>query len=367
MRNTRIFFLSDGHAAHSVKWVNALINEGYTIFLFSLSPFDHDQYIKSDRLQLFTSNLDERVFDEEAPVWKKLLFLTQLNLIKKKIAEFKPDILHANYASSYGLLGALSSFKPNIVSVWGTDIYSFPRNFINKSIIKYTFAHTDKILSTSKAMRTEILKYTSKEVELTPFGIDTSVFSPDIRYKDNSCLTIGTIKNVTKSAGTDILIRAYHLFRNNHPELKTRLLLVGGGPALVELKDLANQLGISEETEFTGDTEYTEMVRYHNIIDIFVCVSRIESFGVAVLEASSCGNPVIVSDIGGLPEVVEKNHTGYFVKSESVEETAAAIERLALNKDLREQLGKNGREFVCNKYELDKCVETMISVYDKLL
>lgn len=369
LRNSRIFFLSDGRHAHTIKWVNALVEKGYSIFLFSLSKFNRDNFIKSDRLEFYSSGLDEHLVSIASAVWKKFVFIKEVPVIKKKIIEYKPDILHSHYASSNGLLGALSFFKPNILSVWGTDIFSFPKaNPINKLLIKYTLAHSDVILSTSRIMRDEILKYTNKQVGLTPFGIDLDLFSPSNKkteLKDH--VTIGTIKNLETHSGIDILIRAFHLFRKKNPSAPANLLIIGKGSKRLEIESLILELDLSKEVELIGFVEYKDIARYHNQFDIFVCVSRQESFGVAVLEASACGRPVIVSNAGGLPEVAENNDTGFIVNKESVEETAAAIEKLVFDKDLRERFGRNGREFVLRNYELNSCLDKMISIYNNVL
>ncbi|MDQ9894055.1 glycosyltransferase, partial [Acinetobacter baumannii] len=81
---------------------------------------------------------------------KKIEYLKVIKEIKKIIYDIKPDILHAHYASSYGLIGSLVNYKPYIISAWGTDTYEFPNNgFIQKYIIKYNLKKADYIFSTS--------------------------------------------------------------------------------------------------------------------------------------------------------------------------------------------------------------------------
>src|SRR5690606_14490213 len=109
----------------------------------------------------------------------KLNYLKAYRQVKRIIREFKPDILHAHYASSYGLIGALSSFHPFVLSVWGADIYNFPHiSPLHNAIIRYNIRKADMILSTSKIMKTETMKYTPKEIVVTPFGIDIEKFYP---------------------------------------------------------------------------------------------------------------------------------------------------------------------------------------------
>ena len=68
----------------------------------------------------------------------KLFYFKFVKLLKTAIKKFTPDVLHAHYATSYGLIGALSGFHPFVISAWGTDVMRFPqKNFINKFILQY--------------------------------------------------------------------------------------------------------------------------------------------------------------------------------------------------------------------------------------
>jgi glycosyltransferase involved in cell wall biosynthesis len=92
-----------------------------------------------------------------------------------------------------------------------------------------------------------------------------------------------------------------------------------------------------------------------------------ESFGVAVVEASACEIPVVVSDVGGLPEVVENNISGFIVKSRDPEAAAIAIEKLILSKSLRLKMGNAGRERVLQNYNWTNNVTLVIEIYNSLI
>ena len=145
------------------------------------------------------------------------------------------------------------------------------------------------------------------------------------------------------------------------------LLIVGGGSLAKKLKQLAKNLRIEDKIIFTGEVAYREVPKYHNMLDITVFMSHSESFGVSVIEASSCMNPVIVSNVGGLPEIVEDGVTGFVVPSKDIKEVANVLEKLILDKDLRKTLGEAGRKRVEKLYNWHENVKQMIGIYKDLI
>ena len=268
-------------------------------------------------------------------LYGKFKYFEALPAVKRIIKNFKPDILHAHWATSYGLIGALTGFHPFILSVWGADVFDFPgKSILHRKIVEFNLRKADRILSTSEIMAKETLRYTDKPITVTPFGIDTGIFRSRIveNIFERDSIVIGTIKTLEKKYGIDILINAFSIVKKNNPGLKLKLLIVGGGSEEESLRQLTRDLNVDADTVFTGKIRYDDVVSYYNMLDVYVAVSVLdsESFGVAVLEASACEKPVIVSDVGGLPEVVENGVTGIVVKVKDIDATAAAIERLII-------------------------------------
>ena len=193
----KILILGDPGSAHVIKWVKYLCNKSINIYLFGLNEFEEKEYLGIENLKIKSLNMNGEIFKKQDGNFTKLNYLKAFPTIKKIIQEFKPDIMHAHYASSYGLLGALSGFHPYILSVYGSDVFNFPnRNFLTKYLFRFNLRRADKILSTSRIMAKEIRIYTEKEIEVTPFGIDIDFFKPlkveNIFNKDD--IVIGTIK-----------------------------------------------------------------------------------------------------------------------------------------------------------------------------
>ncbi len=364
---SKILFLSDGSSIHTKRWVNSIVERGETIRLFSLKPVNKADY-PSENFSFTEFNLQKRFGS-----LSKINYLKVLPQLKKVIREFKPDILHAHFATSYGLLGALSGFHPFILSVWGSDVFDFPKkSSLHRKILEYNLKKADKILSTSHVMAAETKKYTDKEIEVTPFGIDTVKFAPEKAERaaltpfSEEDIVVGTIKLLEDKYGINYLIEAFSTVAKKHPELPLKLLIVGDGSERKNLESLTEKLEIKDKVYFAGMADYSKVPYFNNILDVYAALSNYESFGVAVIEAQSCGKPVVVSNVGGLPEVVEDGVTGFVVERKNAAATAEKLEKLVLDSELRKSIGNAGRERVLKLYDWNANVAQMMEIYNKI-
>lgn len=370
----RILYLADGDSVHTKKWVSSLLKEGHIIHLFSLNKFDGSDYTNTkDQFTYTIYNLSQ--YKTKWGGLNKLSYLKVIPNLKRIISAFAPDIVHAHFASSYGLLGARSGFHPLIISVWGYDVFHFPnRSFIHKKIIRSNLSRADKILSTSHVMAKQTNIFTRKHIEVTPFGIDTEVFKADrtILKKtvfpfDNEDIVIGTAKPLEDKYAIDHLIQAFAILTKKHRELPLKLGIAGKGSAKNKLISLAQKLGVDKDVYFAGQLKHDKIPEFLNALDIFAALSLEESFGVVVIEAGACEKPVVVSDEGGLPEVVENGKTGFIIPKGDIESAADALEKLIMDRILREQFGKAGRARVKRMYDWTACIEQMQKIYREVM
>jgi glycosyltransferase involved in cell wall biosynthesis len=360
----RILLLSNALSTHTIRWAKAL-SKTHEVLLFGFSAPTTDIIKELEGVNILTSGIRNSNTTSDYS-FRKLGYFRAIPGIRRIIKEFKPDILHAHYATSYGLIGALSGFHPFIISVWGSDVYDFPlKSLINRMLLKYSLRKADVILSTSHAMADQTSKFTNKNILVTPFGIDLKKFYKNrkVSHAKNGEIVIGTIKTLHKIYGITYLIRAFKIIVDRNPDKNIKLLIVGGGPFEKELKRLTIDLEIDDKTTFTGKIKQDQVPEYLNMLDIYVAVSIQESFGVAVIEAGACELPVVVSGIGGLIEVVEDGKTGYIVPPKDPEETANAIEKLLKSEVTRTEFGRNARVRINDLYNWDNNVNLMNSVY----
>ncbi len=295
---------------------------------------------------------------------------TELGRIKRLVHEIRPDLLHVLWAYGSGTYGARSDFHPMILSPWGSDITVYPegdglKGTIQRRLVLESLSKADRITASSEFLAGAIKKLDPNiaDVEVLPYGVDTSFFDPgsvgapmEFTWPDGAplgdrAITVGFFKSLEPQYGPDILIEAIALASGSLTGL--RAVIAGSGGMLDSLTNQAHDLGVDNRIVFPGRIPYSEMPGAYAAIDIFTMPSRYETFGVAALEASSMEKPLIVSERWGMKEVLINNESGIFTPPGDAERLAELIIQLANDGVLRKKLGRSGREFVKGKYEFE--------------
>lgn len=364
----RIALLSSAASIHTIRWANGLAQAGLDVHVISQHP------------QL--EPMDDNVKVHVLPFRGILGYFIMAPKVKKLLKKIQPDILNAHYASGYATTAQLVDYHPWLLSVWGSDVYDFPnKSPIHKALVRNNLLSSDKVASTSVCMAKETKSFTPKlkDIAITPFGVDTKYYdslTTPLSKRDNSSeIVIGTVKSLAPKYGIDILIKAFALilqdFEKKYPDIapKLKLRIVGSGPQRIDLEKLTRNLNITNKVKFTGRVNSEDVPRELDKLDIYVALSRLdsESFGVAIIEAGAAGRPVVVSDAGGLPEVVIDKNTGFVVPRDNPQAAAKAISKLILDKQLRIQMGEAGKQHVTNTYNWDVCITTMINLYQETI
>lgn len=356
--------MADASSIHTVRWANALAGLGYEIHVISQHPVI-DQFDYRVRLHLFR--------------YMGILgyFLIVFH-VKRLLREINPDLINAHYASGYGTTARLVAFKPCILSVWGSDVYKFPyKSPLHKWLIRKNLNAACAIASTSLCMADQVrnLLGSVDEITITPFGVDLSV-SDTSRIslsEDDNEIVIGTVKSMELVYGIDTLIKAFAnlierlKLRGYGNALKLSLRVVGGGSKLEDYKLLAQKLGVSHLVKFVGQVPHVNVHYELTQMDIYVALSREESFGVSVLEACAAFKPVVVSDASGLKEITVDNVTGIIVPKDNPALASLAIEKLVFDKNLRYRMGYAGHLHVVRLYSWEHSINKMLSLYKKTI
>lgn len=359
----KILLLSDLNSIHTKKWVEAISLEGFELFVFGLTPAKDEFYENFSNVQIGSAHQENL---RSRSLFSKLSYLNQVKKIKEFYRSFKPDLVHAHYASSYGLLGSYLKHKPYLISMWGSDIFEFPKqSILNRMLLRRNLKKADFLFSTSHSMAKEAKFYTNKDINIVPFGVDVSLFSPHASQLKNE-FVIGIVKTLELNYGIQFLIEAFSLLHKEFPDRNIKLVIAGSGSQEKALKNQVRSLKLSDKVEFRGYIPNAEVPACFNEMDVAVISSLEESFGVAAVEAGSCGIPVVATAVGGLPEVVIDGHTGLICEPANPKDLSMKLTTLLLDDEFRQTLGKNARTHVLENYDWNQNSSLMISYYNAI-
>jgi glycosyltransferase involved in cell wall biosynthesis len=174
---------------------------------------------------------------------------------------------------------------------------------------------------------------------------------------------IGNVARLHEIKRHDVLIRAVKRVRD--AGVDAHLLLVGDGPLRSELAALATELGLTDIVHFAGFQPQT--TAYVQMMDCFALTSRSEGMPQALLEACAAGTPVIASQVGGIPEVIEHEHSGLLVPVGDEASLAAGIFRLLGNRAWALQLAEQARQGVLARFDIRRMAQDYHRDYLRLL
>ncbi|CAL9414642.1 glycosyltransferase family 4 protein [Streptomyces cellulosae] len=228
---------------------------------------------------------------------------------------------------------------------------------------------TDTITYLGEYTRSRIARALTPEaaarmVQLPP-GVDEKTFHPGsggdevrARLGLTDRPVVVCVSRLVPRKGQDTLIRAMPAVLAAEPD--AALLIVGGGPYEKDLRRLAADTGVAASVRFTGSVPWSELPAHYGAGDVFAmpCRTRrggldVEGLGIVYLEASATGIPVVAGDSGGAPDAVLDGETGWVVPGTSPTETADRITTLLADPELRDRMGRRGREWVEEKWRWD--------------
>ena len=204
-------------------------------------------------------------------------------------------------------------------------------------------------------------------IEVIPNFIDPSLyrFVEDIelraQFAEKDEVIITHISNFRKVKRVDDVIR---IFEGVQQQLSAKLLMVGDGPELHQVKNLAKDLGISDKVFFLGKSKRIEQIT--SISDVFLLPSETESFGLVALEAMASGVAVVSSNVGGLPEVNKDGVTGFLNEVGDIEGMIASVLTILKDKDTLARFKTNALVH-SQKFELNKIVPVYENLYLSLV
>ncbi len=288
------------------------------------------------------------------------------------------DILHSHRYKE-NILGALARYNTDI-KLQVCTIHGLAEPFTGFQRIKASFykmceyyigrRRIDKVIAVSEDIKNKLsTRYQIAKLMTIHNGIDIeeATGTGEIKARselgiDDDQIVIGTVGRLTPVKGYEYLIKAFKTLCHRHDNLL--LMIIGDGPERHSLETLANELNISENILFYGFTENVSAIM--RLFDIFVLSSLHEGISISLLEALALGIPVVVTAVGGTPEVVTHNKTGLLITPRNEDELAAACDSLIIDPEFRKQLGNNGRDHVIKDFTKEAMAAKVVSLYEGL-
>lgn len=342
----------------------ALADRGHSVhFISSTQPA---------RLDVFRENLFfHEVSMVHYPLFEHSPYVLALTGKMVEVArEQDLDLFHVHYAIPHAtaahlareiLAGQGRSIKV-LTTLHGTDITLVGKDANYAPVVSFAIQQSDAVTAVSEFLRQETLAHFDcrKVIEAIPNFVDHKRFRPYARpglrkrFAAEEEKLLIHVSNFRKVKRTDRVVDWFQLISK---EVPSRLIMVGDGPELPRTEQRVKEWGLGSAVHFVGRQDMVEEL--YSISNLMLLPSETESFGLAALEAMACGVPVMASDAGGLPELIEHGSNGLLVSEEGQAEgiaravhllshapTAAAFSKAALAASEKYQLSE-----ILNRYQ----------------
>jgi N-acetyl-alpha-D-glucosaminyl L-malate synthase BshA len=343
----------------------------------------HEVHFISYALPFRLNHYVENIFFHEVETSSYPLFefpLYSLALASKmvEVAEFeKLDLLHVHYAIPHATSAYLAKQMLNgkkdlkiITTLHGTDITLVGLEPSFLPLVKFSIDQSDGVTAVSRFLKEKtITNYLcDKDIEVIPNFVDTDLYKPKLNGEFKKHIAEENEKVLVHTSNFRVVKRVadtIKIFEKIHDKIPSKLILIGDGPDRSECERLCRQKGLDDKVKFLGKQD--ALVEILTSSDIFLIPSQSESFGLAALEAMACGLPVISSSVGGLPELIRHNETGFIAEIGDIDRMAKYTLELLTNERKYKIFSDNARSRAVDVFDKSQVVPIYENYYKTIL
>lgn len=286
------------------------------------------------------------------------------------------DLYHVHYAIPHAVAAHLArEMLPDrkiglVTTLHGTDVTLVGTDPSYRSITKFAIERSDAVTCVSRFLRDETVRLFDSRIPIDviynfvtdEFVQSTSTLVARTLLAPSSVPILAHVSNFRPVKRAPDVVR---MFAKVRKEMPARLILVGDGPDMPKVRDVARQLGVMNDILLLGNQESLQDILVH--ADIFLMPSENESFGLAALEAMACDTAVLAFRIGGVPEVVEDGRSGFLFDLGDIEAMAAKALELLADRTKLDAIKRQGKARVLSAFRADDKVDAYEAVYRRIL
>ncbi|MFB6226493.1 MAG: glycosyltransferase family 4 protein [Candidatus Paceibacteria bacterium] len=356
-----------GAQTHISQLTSSLLEDGHKVGVISQPGGWLEEDIKEKGAQFFPNKYLRNSYNP-------ITLLNAIETTQEAINNFSPD-LFSTHSSFAGFVGRLAAKKYDFPTVFTAHGWGFStgtpvlQKIIVKNAEKLAAKYTDKIICVSnydkKLAKENNIANPSK---LTTIHNGTEI--PEIEYdqfpiQPDEKIKIVFVGRLSTQKAPLLLVKALDHLPQDLKQ-KVDLTLIGGGEKSTQIKNYLSGSDLSGQVELTGDISRDQVFEYLKQSHIFTLITNWEGFPRSILEAMSCGLPVIATNVAGIPESVT-SQCGILVEKDNLKDVTNAFKKMLSNPEEIEKKGKNARERCKNKFSIKNTIEGTKEVYRELL
>ncbi len=350
----------------------------------ALAKLGHQVHFISYAIPRRLNRFVENIFFHEVemstyPLFEHSLYGLSLTSKMLEVIEYeKLDLMHVHYAiphavSAYMARKVLEKANKSIkfiTTLHGTDITLVGLEPSFMPLVKFSIEESDGVTAVSRFLKEKTLTNYNiqKDIEVIYNFIDLDVYKPQPSDVFRQHIAPNGEKVLVHTSNFRPVKRVpdtLRILEKVKKEIPAKLVLVGDGPDRSECERLARELDIQKDVIFLGKQD--ALAEILNAADIFLMPSQSESFGLSALEAMACGKPVISSSVGGLPELVIHNDTGYIAEIGDVERMSKYAVDLLTNEKKYNIFAKNSLDRAVKHFDKNLVLPKYIEYYERIL
>lgn len=330
----RLAFLSIGRHIHTERWIRFFVAQGHECHLLTVQP----------------GPVEGVTVHDISTGWgpKPWRYLVSLFKVRRLLNRLRPDLLNTHFLTGYGYWGDFSGFHPNVLTVWGDDVYVTPQESPLKGwLARHALSSCDAVTGDS----TDILAACARlgaqadRCYRVLWGVDFQRFRPGtaVQWRREHDFAADDLVFFSPRSYTQpyyniaIVIEAARRVMDREP--RARFLFSGyeGDPG--PFRAAAEAAGILSATRMVGRLPHDEFATALQACDVFISVPSVDATAVSLLEAMACACAIIISDLPSSVEWIAEGTSGLVVPPRDAEALAAAMMRLAADAPLRQSVG----------------------------